>query len=296
MRLATWNVNSAKARHFRLVDWLDRAQPDIVCLQETKLSDVDFDALYADDLHRRDYRYVHVGQGRWNGVAVLSRVGLDDVRVGLPEAGGTMAGEARAVAATCGGLRVWSLYIPNGRSLDDPTFPEKLKWLIALHGELAGEPHPLVVAGDMNIAPTDADVWDPSAFDGSTHVSEPERTALAAIEDLGLVDVVRRRWPDDVVYSYWDYRAGMFHKNLGMRIDLLLATDDIAGRVAAAWIDRQARKGKDPSDHAPVIVDLDEAPDGDIGPMVPPPSASGAPRGRTVANDRDSRTANARRG
>lgn len=281
MRLATWNVNSARARHFRLMDWLDRAAPDVACLQETKMSDDEFDALYADDLFRRGYAVAHFGQGRWNGVALLSRVGLDDVVTGLPEGAGPLAGEARAIGATCGELRVWSLYVPNGRTLDDPMYAAKLTWLGGLRQvlaeELAGN-HPVVVAGDFNIAPADVDVWDPEAFVGSTHVTAEERQVLAELENVGLYDLVRHRWPDEVAYSYWDYRAGMFPKNLGMRIDLVLGTAPLRNRLAAAYVDRQARKGKDPSDHAPVIVDLDEAPDGDIGPLVPPPSAQPARR------------------
>jgi exodeoxyribonuclease-3 len=279
VRLATWNVNSAKARQFRLIDWLDRAQPDIAFLQETKLGNTDFDALFADDLFRRDYRYAHVGQGRWNGVAILSRVGLDDVAVGLGPNAGPLAEEARAVGATCGGIRVWSIYVPNGRTIDDPMYQAKLTWLDALAGEVAtaAPKGPFVVAGDFNIAPADIDVWDPEVFIGATHVTAPERSALERLKELGLVDLVRQRWPADVpVFSYWDYRAGAFHQDLGMRIDLLYGTPDLAARLAAAYTDRAARKGKDPSDHAPVIVDLDEARDGDIGPVVPPPSLKGS--------------------
>ncbi len=282
VRLATWNVNSAKARHFRLIDWLDRAKPDIAFLQETKLGDVDFDALFSEDLFRRDYRYAHVGQGRWNGVAILSKVGLEDVTVGLGDAAGPLGGEARAVGATCGGLRVWSVYVPNGRTIDDPMYEAKLTWLGALADEVAYAlpKGPFVVAGDFNIAPADVDVWDRSVFDGATHVTEPERAALTKLTDLGLVDLVRQRWPIEVpVFSYWDYRAGAFHQDLGMRIDLLLGSSGVAGRMKAAYTDRLARKGKDPSDHAPVIVDLDEAPDGDIGPVVPPPSLRSKPSG-----------------
>jgi exodeoxyribonuclease III len=295
VRLATWNVNSAKARQFRLVDWLDRAQPDVAFLQETKLSDVDFDALFADDLYRRDYRYVHVGQGRWNGVAILSKVGLDDVAKSLGPSAGELGSEARAVGATCGGIRVWSVYVPNGRTLDDPMYEKKLTWLGGLADEVSASAGkgPFLVAGDFNIAPTDVDVWDPSVFVGATHVSSPERDALARIKDLGLVDLVRRRWPDEVpVFSYWDYRAGAFHQDLGMRIDLLLGTPDLAGRLKAAYTDRAARKGKDPSDHAPVIVDLDTAPDGDIGPVVPPPSL----RGNSTKGPRPTRRSSAASG
>ena len=278
MRLATWNVNSAKARLPRLLDWLDTRAPDVVTLQETKLPDAEFDAVFADELERRGYAYAHLGGGRWNGVAVLSRVGLDDVATSFPGQPGfpDPAGppEARAIAATCGGLRVWSLYVPNGRTPDDPHFAYKLAWLTALATVLpVVDVSRTVLTGDMNIAPTDADVWDIRKFGNSTHVTPEERAALAALVDTGLTDVLRARWPDERVFSYWDYRAGAFHQDLGMRIDLVLAGSEVAGRVKAAWVDRLARKGSGPSDHAPVMVDLDEAPDGDIGPMVPPPSA-----------------------
>ena len=272
MRIATWNVNSAKQRVERILPWLDERAPDVVCLQETKLSDAAFDEIFAAELHSRDYEYAHVGQGQWNGVALLSRVGLHDVTSGIPDAPGFPDIEARAVAATCNGIRVHSLYVPNGREPDSDHYRYKLAWLAALRDQVAQEGLDVAVCGDMNIAPTDDDVFDPNAFAGHTHVTAPEREALRELIDLGLRDVVRDRWPDDQVYSYWDYRAGMFHKNLGMRIDLILLGDTVADRVAAAWVDRKARKGTRPSDHAPVIVDLDTAPDGDVGPMVPPPS------------------------
>ena len=275
MRLATWNVNSAGARQPRLLDWLDRAAPDIVALQETKLSDDDFLAAYDEDLHRRGYAVAHHGDGRWNGVAILSRVGLDDVRRGFPSDPGFPDPEPRAVSAQCGGVRVWSVYVPNGRAPEDPHYAYKLAWLAAAREQIAADAGggPTAVMGDFNVAPTDADVWDPALFATSTHVTPPERQAVRDLEALGLVDVVRRRWPDDVVYTYWDYRAGAFHTNKGMRIDLVMASEVLGERVAAAWVDRAARKGTKPSDHAPVVVDLDTAPDGDIGPMVPPPSA-----------------------
>lgn len=274
MRIATWNVNSAKTRLPRLVEWLDQRAPDVVCLQETKLSDDGFADLYDEPLAERGYAYAHHGEGRWNGVAILSRVGLDDAVRGLPDGPGFPHQEARALAATCGGVRVWSLYVPNGREPDSDHYAYKLAWLDVLRAQVAAGPADQIVLGDMNIAPADADVFDPAAYAGHTHVTGPERAALAAVQDAaGLVDVVRRRWPTERVFSYWDYRAGMFHNDLGMRIDLALASPPVADRVAAAWVDRQARKGKLPSDHAPVMVDLDDAPDGDIGPMVPPPSA-----------------------
>jgi exodeoxyribonuclease-3 len=174
---------------------------------------------------------------------------------------------------------VVSVYVPNGRLPGSDHYEYKLAWLSALRDMLASAPEATIVCGDMNIAPADADVFDPEAYAGQTHVTPPERAALAEIESLGFHDVVRERWPRERVFTYWDYRAGMFHQDLGMRIDLVLASAPVAGRVRAAWVDRQARKGKGPSDHAPVIVDLDEAPDGDIGPVVPPPSAPVIKRG-----------------
>jgi exodeoxyribonuclease III len=279
VRVATWNVNSVKQRMPRLLPWLDQRQPDVVCLQETKLADDAFTELLGEELDRRDYAVALHGEARWNGVAIASRAGLDDVTAGLPGAPGFPGPEARAVSATCGGIRVHSVYVPNGRTPDSDHYRYKLAWLAALREAVAAGPDAAIVCGDMNIAPTDADVFDPDAYVGQTHVTPPERAALADLEALGLHDVVRDRWPTERVFTYWDYRAGMFHQDLGMRIDLVLATASVAGRVRAAWVDRQARKGTGPSDHAPVIVDLDEAPDGDIGPVVPPPSARTPRRG-----------------
>ena len=282
MRVATWNVNSVKQRVPRLLPWLDQRQPDIVCLQETKLADDAFRDLLGDELARRGYEVALHGEVQWNGVAILSRSGLDDVVPGIAGAPGFPHPEARAVAATCGGIRVHSVYVPNGRVPDSEHYRYKLAWLSALRDAVAGGPIATIVCGDMNIAPTDADVFDPDAYVGQTHVTPPERAALAQLQAVGLHDVVRERWPAAQVFTYWDYRAGMFHKNLGMRIDLVLASAPVADRVQAAWVDRHARKGTGPSDHAPVIVDLDEAPDGDIGPVVPPPSfrSSGGTRPR----------------
>jgi exodeoxyribonuclease-3 len=273
VRIATWNVNSVKQRVPRLLPWLDERRPDVVCLQETKLADDAFRDLLGEELERRDYAVAAHGEATWNGVAILSRVGLDDVVAGLGErAPGFPHPEARAVSATCGGLRVVSVYVPNGRLPDSEHYRYKLAWLASLREMVAAGPEATVVCGDMNIAPADEDVFDPAAYVGQTHVTPPEREALAELMALGLRDVVRERWPDETVFTYWDYRAGMFHQDLGMRIDLVLAGASVADRVKAAWVDRQARKGSGPSDHAPVIVDLDEAPDGDIGPVVPPPS------------------------
>lgn len=279
VRIATWNVNSVKQRLPRLLPWLDERRPDVVCLQETKLADEAFAALLGSELADRGYEVATHGEAAWNGVAILSRAGLDDVAAGIPGGPGFPHQEARAVSATCGGVRVVSVYVPNGRSPGSEHYAYKLEWLAALRDMVAAGRGSTVVCGDMNIAPTDEDVFDPEAYEGHTHVTAPERAALAELQALGLRDVVRDRWPGERVFSYWDYRAGMFHQDLGMRIDLILAGEPLAERVKAAWIDRQARKGKGPSDHAPVIVDLDEAPDGDIGPVVPPPSAPMTRRG-----------------
>jgi exodeoxyribonuclease-3 len=279
VRIATWNVNSVKQRLPRLLPWLDERRPDVVCLQETKLADEAFEALLGEELAQRGYALALSGEVQWNGVAILSRVGLEDVVRGLPGGPGFPHPEARAVSARCDGVRVHSVYVPNGREPDSEHYRYKLAWLAALRELAAADAQDALVCGDMNIAPTDADVFDPQAYEGHTHVTAPERAALAELQALGLHDVVRERWPHERVFTYWDYRAGMFHQDLGMRIDLILAGDAVAGRVKAAWVDRQARKGKGPSDHAPVIVDLDEAPDGDIGPVVPPPSAPVTKRG-----------------
>ena len=279
MRLATWNVNSVKQRVPRLLPWLDERRPDVVCLQETKLSDDAFLELLGDALEERGYAVAVHGQAAWNGVAILSCVGLDDVVEGLASAPGFPNPEARAIAATCAGIRVVSVYVPNGREPGSEHYEYKLAWLASLRDAVAAGPEATIVCGDMNIAPTDDDVFDPEAYIGQTHVTEPERAALAELQRLGLHDVVRDRWPNERVFTYWDYRAGMFHQDLGMRIDLVLASGVVSKRIKAAWIDRQARKGSGPSDHAPVIVDIDEAPDGDIGPVVPPPSAPVTKRG-----------------
>jgi exodeoxyribonuclease III len=280
VRVTTWNVNSVKQRVPRLLPWLDQRQPDVVCLQETKLTDVAFTELLGAQLAGRGYEVAVHGEAQWNGVALLSRVGLDDVVAGIPNGPGFPRPQARALAATCGGIRVYSVYVPNGRTPDSEHYRYKLTWLAALRNMVAAGPEAAIVCGDMNIAPTDADVFDPDAYVGQTHVTPPERAALVELQAIGLLDVVRDRWPDERVFTYWDYRAGMFHQDLGMRIDLVLASAPVAGRVRAAWVDRHARKGSGPSDHAPVIVDLDEAPDGDIGPVVPPPSAPSLKRGK----------------
>ncbi|NJC73600.1 exodeoxyribonuclease III [Planosporangium thailandense] len=256
MRLATWNVNSVRARLPRLLDWLSATKPDVVCLQEIKCSAETFPAGEVGEL---GYATAAYGIGQWNGVALLSRVGLDDVTRGFAGEPGFPDPEARSISATCDGVRVWSVYVPNGRTPDSPHYTYKLAWLAALRAALAAElagGGPLAVCGDFNVAPTDADVWDPSVFVGSTHVTPPERGALADLRALGLTDVVPRPMKGDHPFTYWDYRAGMFHQDKGMRIDLVYATGDLAGQVRSAYIDREARKGKGPSDHAPIVVDF----------------------------------------
>ena len=281
MRLATWNVNSVKQRVPRLLPWLDQRRPDIVCLQETKLSDAAFGGLLGKPLAERGYAFAAHGEGPWNGVAILSRVGFGDAETGLSGGPGFPHQEARAIAATCAGIRVHCVYVPNGREPGSEHYRYKLAWLEALGAAVAAGPEARIVCGDMNVAPTDADVFDPGAYEGQTHVTPPEREALARLRRVaGLRDLVRDHWPDARIFTYWDYRAGMFHQDCGMRIDLVLGTAAVEERVRAAWIDRQARKGSGPSDHAPVMIDLDEAPDGDLGPVVPPPSARPAAPGK----------------
>jgi exodeoxyribonuclease III len=276
VRVATWNVNSLTQRMPRVLPWLDERRPDVVCLQETKLADDAFQELVGDEFADRGYQVAAHGETAWNGVAILSRVGLDDAVAGIEGAPGFPHPEARAIRAVCDGIQIVCVYVPNGRVPGSDHYAYKLAWLDALRAAVASHPGPTIVCGDMNIAPADADVFDPDAYIGQTHVTAPERAALANLEGLGLHDVVREHWTSERVFTYWDYRAGMFHQDCGMRIDLVLASGDVAARVKAAWVDRHARKGKGPSDHAPVIVDLDTAPDGDIGPVVPPPSRPAA--------------------
>lgn len=255
MRIATWNVNSLKVRLPRVEEWLADVQPDVLCMQETKLADDAFPALSFMSL---GYETAHHGQGQWNGVAILSKVGLDNVVQNF--AGGEPDPEARIVTATCGGVRVSSVYVPNGRSLDDDHYQYKLKWLGQLrhHMSALGSPDdPVIVAGDFNIAPVDIDVYDPAKFVGATHTSPPERALLGELHDWGMVDLFRLQHPDAKVFSWWDYRAGDFHQGRGLRIDLVLGTKSVADRCRWSVIDRNARKGQLPSDHAPVIVELD---------------------------------------
>lgn len=262
MRIATWNINSVRTRIDRLTDWLQRTDVDVLALQETKCRDDQFPGL---ELSALGYEVAHFGLNQWNGVAVVSRVGLDDVATSFaddqPGFGDPVALEARAVGATCAGLRMWSLYIPNGRELGHPHYDYKLAWLESLRaagsGWLADDANAqIALAGDWNVAPEDDDVWDMEVFANTTHVSEPERAAFRAVVDAGYADVVRPHTPGPGVYTYWDYQQLSFQKKRGMRIDFVLGSPALAERVTGAFIDREERKGKGPSDHAPVVVDL----------------------------------------
>ena len=250
MRMATWNVNSLKARLGRVEVWLAQHEPDVICLQETKLADGAFPHLAFQAL---GYEACAWGSGGRNGVAIASKVGLTDVAKGFGE-------EARLVSAVCGGIRMASVYVPNGRMVGTEHYEAKLVWLSDLGAWLdrLDANIPVAVCGDFNIAPDDRDVWDPTAVHGATHVSEPERAAHAALLHRGLVDAFRLHHEDGGTYSWWDYRAGNFHKGMGMRIDHVLLSASLAPRCTGARIDREARKGKLPSDHAPVIVDLSD--------------------------------------
>ncbi|HVW42979.1 MAG TPA: exodeoxyribonuclease III [Amycolatopsis sp.] len=257
MRIATWNVNSIVARLPRLLDWLGSAKPDVVCLQELKVAT---DAFPHTEVGELGYEVAAYGLGRWNGVAILSRAGLTDVRRGLiDQPAYEDATEPRAIGATCDGVRVWSVYVPNGREPGHAHYEYKLRWLEALDATVVAESsegRPLAVLGDFNIAPTDDDVWDISRFQHSTHVTAAERAALGVLREAGLTDVVPRALKYDKPYTYWDYRQLSFPKNNGMRIDLVYADAKFAGAVTDAYVDREARKGKGASDHAPVVVDV----------------------------------------
>ncbi len=252
MIVATWNVNSLTARWPRVEEWLGALAPDVCLLQETKQTDAKFPFAALEAL---GYDAAHYGQGQWNGVAILSRVGLEGVTRGF----GDGDPEARLVGARCAGVQFYSCYVPNGRALDDPHYTYKLAWLAKLAALLEGrdrERH-VVVGGDFNVAPSDLDVWDPDAFVGMTHVSEPERAALRTLESTGLVDLTRRLHPDEQLFSWWDYRNGAFHRGWGLRIDLLYVDEDLAAHARASYVDRDTRKGHKPSDHAPVVAEFD---------------------------------------
>jgi exodeoxyribonuclease-3 len=258
MRIATWNINSITARLPRLLGWLESSGTDVLCVQETKCSDEQFPY---DELRELGYEAAVNADGRWNGVALISRVGLADVVKGLP-GGPAYEGvqEPRAVSATCGTVRLWSVYVPNGREVGHPHYAYKLQWFEALRAAVAADAAgelPFAVLGDYNVAPADEDVWDLSAFEGQTHVTAPEREALAALRGTGLTDVVPRPLKYDHPFTYWDYRQLGFPKNRGMRIDLVYGNGPFAKAVSDAYVDREERKGKGASDHAPVVVDLD---------------------------------------
>jgi exodeoxyribonuclease III len=255
VRIATWNINSLKARLERVEQWMADMQPDILCMQETKLSDDSFPALTFMGM---GYEAAHYGQGQWNGVAILSKVGLDDVTMNFAD--GEPDPDARIITAMCGDIRITSVYVPNGRSLEDDHYQYKLRWLAQLRAHVAALGSPddqVIVAGDFNIAPADLDVYDPAKFVGATHTSPAERALLTELENWGMVDLFRQHHADGKLYSWWDYRAGDFHQGRGLRIDLMLGTKSVAERCKWSVIDRNARKGQMPSDHAPVIVELD---------------------------------------
>jgi exodeoxyribonuclease III len=268
VRIATWNVNSLKARIDKVDWWLARARPDVLLMQETKLADKEAPV---DVFRRAGYALAHHGEGQWNGVAIASRCGIEDVVTNFGEplrpartddvGDDEPFAEARMVSAVCGGIRVVCLYAPNGRIVGSAFYEAKLAWFDRLArwlAEAVDPREPLVLGGDLNVAPADIDVWDARACHGGTHVSGPERKAFARLCEWGLVDVYRRRHPEPGRYTWWDYRAGNFHKNFGMRIDHLLVSAPLAGRAVWAEIDREARKGKPiPSDHAPLVIDID---------------------------------------
>jgi exodeoxyribonuclease-3 len=256
MRIVTWNVNSLRARLPRVLQLLAEHQPDVALLQETKTTP---DMFPTEELAEAGYAAVHNSGGRWAGVAVLARSGLtlSEPQLGLP--GDPVADEARWCEATIEGIRFASVYVPNGRALDSPEYPRKLAFLEAMGARIAPlSSADLVVGGDMNIAPLDLDVYDPAAFVGGTHVSVPERDHLERIFAGGMVDAYRAVHPGEVQYTWWDYRAGNFHKGLGLRIDLLLVSGRLAGRLESCGIDRDYRKGKKPSDHAPLLLELSD--------------------------------------
>ncbi|GEP34888.1 putative exodeoxyribonuclease III protein XthA [Nocardioides szechwanensis] len=257
MRLATWNVNSLRSRIDRVEKLLERHEIDVLALQETKAR---VDQLPLMGLESMGYEVASAGFSQWNGVAIISRVGIEDVEVGfegMPEWGEPQAAEARAIGATCGGVRVWSLYVPNGRKVDDPHFVYKLDWLTRLRAAAQGwRDQPTALVGDWNIAPQDDDVFDISQFRTSTHVTPPERAAFQGFLDDGYADVVRPHAPGPGVYTYWDYYRQRFERNRGMRIDFVLGSPSFAERVTGAFIDTEERAGQGASDHAPVVVDL----------------------------------------
>lgn len=254
MRIVSWNVNSIRSRRERVAHWLLGHRPDVVLLQETRCVDDDFGSTCYEEM---GYDVAHWGVDHWNGVAILSRVGLADVDRGFPGRQRPPYNEARLLSATTGGVRVHSVYVPNGRELDDAHYLYKLVWLERLRA-LVDPTRPTVLAGDFNVAPTDADIYDPRRYRRKTHASPPERAAIEALLDRGLIDVTRERLPEPGVFTWWSYRPGQFERNRGLRIDLALCTPDVAARVDRVWIDTDERAGERPSDHAPVVLDLAE--------------------------------------
>lgn len=259
MRIASWNVNSLNARMPRVEEWLGRLQPDVVCIQETKLEQ---DAFPTAEFAAMGYESAHYGQGQWNGVAILSKVGLDDVSNDFSD-GEEPDVDSRVIWATCGGVRLASVYVPNGREVDHDHYRYKLQWLARLRAHLDHNHKPgdkVAILGDFNIAPEDADVWNTKAFAGKTHVTDRERAALAEIMDWGLTDTFRHVYPDSPgLFTYYDYTAGRFHKREGIRIDLILASDPLLATVQGALVDRNGRKaweGHKPSDHIPIYADF----------------------------------------
>ena len=257
MRIVTWNVNSLKARIDRVEAWIRAVGPDVLCLQETKMADPAFPHERFEAL---GYESAHHGEGQWNGVAVISRVGLADVRPGFADGRADPDPDARILWATCGGVRVASCYVPNGREVDHDHYRYKLDWLGRLHDDLVANTdpadQPVVVVGDFNVAPDNRDVWDPTALEGMTHVTSPERDALARLVALGFTDVFRERFEGDGLHSWWDYRGGAFYKRMGMRIDLVYASAPAAAALDFIVVDRNERKGEKPSDHAPVVAEF----------------------------------------
>jgi len=259
LSFATWNVNSIRARVDRVAAWLSRTDVDVVAIQETKATDAKFPHQVFADL---GYEVAHHGISQWNGVAILSRVGIENIEIGfpgMPTYGEPAVSEARAIGATCGGLRIWSLYVPNGRTVGDPHFHYKLDWYEALRVQarewLTADPDArIALCGDFNVAPTDEDVWDMAAFVGSTHVTDEERSAYRGLVAAGYADVVRPHTPGPGVFTYWDYQQLRFARRQGMRIDFALCSPALAAMVELALIDRDERKGTGASDHAPVIV------------------------------------------
>ena len=254
LRTVTWNVNSLRVRLSQLEDWLASNPVELVALQETKLPDQDFPR---EEIESLGYSVAFSGQRTYNGVAILSRAPLEDVMPGIP---GFEDEQKRVLAATCAGLRVINVYVPNGQSVGSDKYEYKLRWLEALRRYALEqlERHPrLVVLGDYNIAPEDRDVHDPKAWEGSVHVSEAERAALRALQAAGLVDVFRLFEQPEKIFSWWDYRRMAFRRNAGLRIDLVLASDALAGKCVSCHVDKAPRRLERPSDHAPVVAEFD---------------------------------------